>query len=406
MAYSFNPSARSGIYTGLESWLNERSETYADEITRLAVYKNELGDIEGSKRLYEEINESGRYQIRVDLGIEEYSSIFSYTHRDINYEGKWQFIADKWAPTPRLGYSCAVNEDGTTVAFGAPTDSFNQFDDLDVWYKNKGDTKDGNLASNTWASTTNAGAVRVFDGRKYYQHNQVVEFTRFGNLDRNAHIVSGIEPDTYTDLNDVYHDFNFSRTEYTENEIPSEAGLAYIITPQIDAASDEVIGNIKDWLSRGDRTLVLVGNDPTWEENGRYSKSNDILNKILSKLNSKMRIHSARNQYESLPDCAERGKPNVTSAFLTTGQRSTNLSRSYNIYAKGVGDIRMHVPTVYKPSPTPTCVEESFSDIQSNEVKNIPFILNDRCNMPIQHDGDLRALHNRHHPLFTKKIQA
>ena len=394
LAYSFNPSARSGIYTGLESWLNERSETYADEITRLAAYKNEFGDIEGSKRLYEEINESGRYQIRVDLGIEEYSSIFSYTHRDINYEGKWQFIADKWAPTPRLGYSCAVNEDGTTIAFGAPTDSFNQFDDLDVWYKNKGDTKDGNLASNTWASTTNAGAVRVFDGRKYYQHNKVVEFTRFGNLDRNAHIVSGIEPDTYTDLNDVYHDFNFSRTEYTENEIPSEAGLAYIITPQIDAASDEVIGNIKDWLSRGDRTLVLVGNDPTWEENGRYSKSNDILNKILSKLNSKMRIHSARNQYESLPDCAERGKPNVTSAFLTTGQRSTNLSRSYNIYAKGVGDIRMHVPNVYKPSPTPTCVEESFSDIQSNEVKNIPFILNDRCNMPIQHDGDLRAQWN------------
>ena len=394
LAYTFNPSARSGIYTGLEGWLNDRSDFYQNEITLLGEYKEKFGNVEAAKRVYDEINESGRYQIRVDLGIEEYSKVFSYTYNDINYEGMWQFVADKWAPTSRLGYSCAVNEDGTTVAFGAPTDSFNQFDDLDVWYKNKGDTKDGNLASNTWASTTNAGAVRVFDGRKYHQHNKVVEFTRFGNLDRNAHIVSGIEPDSYTDLNDVYHDFNFSRTEYTDNEIPTEAGLAYIITPQIDSASDEVIGNIKDWLALGDRTLVLVGNDPTWEENGRYKKSNDILNKILSKLNSKMRIHSARNQYESLPDCAEQGKPNVTAAFLTNGQRSTNLSRSYNIYAKGVGDIRMHVPTVYKPSPTPTCVDETFSDIQSTEVKTVPFILNDRCNMPIQHNGDLRAQWN------------
>lgn len=394
LAYTFNPSARSGIYTGLEGWLNDRSDFYQNEITLLGEYKEKFGNVEAAKRVYDEINESGRYQIRVDLGIEEYSKVFSYTYNDINYEGMWQFVADKWAPTSRLGYSCAVNEDGTTVAFGAPTDSFNQFDDLDVWYKNKGDTKDGNLASNTWASTTNAGAVRVFDGRKYHQHNKVVEFTRFGNLDRNAHIVSGIEPDSYTDLNDVYHDFNFSRTEYTDNEIPKEAGLAYIITPQIDSASDEVIGNIKDWLALGDRTLVLVGNDPTWEENGRYKKSNDILNKILSKLNSKMRIHSARNQYESLPDCAEQGKPNVTAAFLTNGQRSTNLSRSYNIYAKGVGDIRMHVPTVYKPSPTPTCVDETFSDTQSTEVKTVPFILNDRCNMPIQHNGDLRAQWN------------
>jgi len=391
LAYSFNPSARSGIYTGLESWLNERSETYQDEISRLANYKKEAGNIQGAKRLYEEIDESGRYQIRIDLGIEEYSSIFAYTYNDIPYEGKWDFIHRKWAPTSRLGYSCAVNEDGSTVAFGAPTDSFNQFDDLDVWYKNEGDTKDNQLASNTWASTTNAGAVRVFDGRKYYQHNQVVEFTRFGNLDRNSHIVAGIEPDTYTDLNDVYHDYNFNRTAYTDNKIPQDAGLAYIITPQINAASDEVIDNIKNWLSLGDRTLVLVGNDPTWEENGRYKNSNDILNNILSKLNSKMRIHSARNEYESLPECTEQGKPNVTAAYKTRGQRSTNLVSSYNIYAKGVGDIRIHVPSVYKPSPTPVCVEESFTDTLSVETKETPFVLNSRCNMPIEHKGDLRA---------------
>tara|TARA_R110002051_G_scaffold316298_2_gene395784 strand:- start:1354 stop:7182 length:5829 start_codon:yes stop_codon:yes gene_type:complete len=398
LAYSFNPSARSGIYTGLESWLNDHSETYQDEIIRLAAYKKAAGNIQGAKRLYEEIDESGRYQIRVDLGIEEYSSTFSYTYNDIPYDGKWDFIARKWAPTSRLGYSCAVNEDGSTVAFGAPTDSFNQFDDLDVWYKNKGDTKDGELAPNTWASTTNAGAVRVFDGRKYYQHNSVVEFTRFGNLDRNAHIVSGIEPDTYTDLNDVYHDYNFSRTAYTDNNIPIDAGLAYIITPQIDSASDEVIDNIKDWLSLGDRTLVLVGNDPTWEENGRYKNSNDILNNILLRLNSKMRIQSARNEYESLPECTEQGKPNVTAAHKTRGQRSTNLVSSYNIYAKGVGDIRIHVPSVYKPSPTPTCVEESVADLpdglgseESLEPTSSPFVLNSICNMPIKHNGDLRA---------------
>ena len=73
----------------------------------------------------------------------------------------------------------------------------------------------------------------------------------------------------------------FRRTEFEEIEIPRDAGLAFIITPELDADSDEIIQNIKDWLALGDRTLVLVGNDPTYEENGVYKESNDIVNRVL-----------------------------------------------------------------------------------------------------------------------------
>ena len=74
------------------------------------------------------------------------------------------------------------------------------------------------------------------------------------------------------------------RRAFDDIEIPKDAGLAFIITPEIDAASDEIIDNIKTWLSYGDRTLVLVGNDPIWEDNGLYFESNQIINKILEKL--------------------------------------------------------------------------------------------------------------------------
>ena len=77
-----------------------------------------------------------------------------------------------------------------------------------------------------------------------------------------------------------------------------------------------MIDNIKDWLSLGDRTLVLVGNDPEFEENGKYRQSNDIVNKVLKKLDSRMRIYAARNEYESINYCADtvNSKYNVTLA--------------------------------------------------------------------------------------------
>lgn len=385
LAYKHDSLAIDSLYSGLENWLSSKGTQFTVEIDRLKSYQGEMSKTAAAKKLYNELSPSGKWQARVDLDINEYKKVFAYGYSSIPYQGGWKFIADEYAPISRLGYSTAVDSNGSDIAFGAPTDSFNEFDDLNVWYKNKGDTRDGLLPkTGLWASTTNAGAVRIFTGRDYYQHNKAVEFTRFGNLDRNAHTVNNVEPAHYSDLNNIFHGNgvpSFSRTEYSDNKIPNEAGLAFIITPQIDASSDEVIDNIKDWLSLGDRTLVLVGNDPVWEENGRYAESNKIVNKILEKLDSRMRIHPARNKYESLPSCAPEGKPNVASAYRTQGARSSSLMQfSGPLYAKGVGDIRIHIPDFgTKTSPC----EDGSSPATP--------VLNDKCNMWLQHNGDLRA---------------
>ena len=73
----------------------------------------------------------------------------------------------------------------------------------------------------------------------------------------------------------------------------------------------------------GDRTLVLVGNDPLWEENGLYRESNEILNNLLEKLGSRMRIKPADTEYESLQDCKTpdevvNDRWNVTKSFVPT----------------------------------------------------------------------------------------
>ena len=93
-----------------------------------------------------------------------------------------------------------------------------------------------------WASTTNTGAVRVFESRKYHPHSGVVEYYKFGNLHRslNPHL----ETSGTFDLSGIFNGVNrsFTRTAFTDISIPTDAGLAFIITPEVDAASDEIIG--------------------------------------------------------------------------------------------------------------------------------------------------------------------
>ena len=67
--------------------------------------------------------------------IQLYKKVYKYHHNDIPYIGTWGFIPQEFAGTSRLGYSSAVSESGDIVAFGAPTDSFNEFDDYNVWYR-------------------------------------------------------------------------------------------------------------------------------------------------------------------------------------------------------------------------------------------------------------------------------
>lgn len=359
---------------GLRAWLVNKG--YYDKVN---YYDSLLGSGESIAKeyTYYSLSKSDKFAIRIDKNfwngntINLYRNIYDYSYGDIAYTGTWKFIPQTYAGTSRLGFSSAVNENGDIVAFGAPTDSFNEFDDTNVWYNNQ----------NTWASYTNAGAVRVFESRKYFPHNKAVEFYKFGNLDRNAHpdlVASGC----YDELPNIFgtENIDFERTQFSQLEIPRDAGLAFIITPEIDAASDEIIQNIKDWLSLGDRTLVLVGNDPVWEDNGLYRNSNAIINKILEKLNSRMRLYPARNRYESLNDDVtqqqvESNRFNVTNSFVPEYAHSSYIP-AINLFAKGVADIKIDV-----------------SSLGLSGLNNIAPCddINDKCEMPIKNIGDMRA---------------
>lgn len=367
--YERSATEEKRLFDNLGNWLSYYS--LSSELDYLNEQTNLYGATSGQRITYHSLSEHNRWKFRSDNLFWNnnppaiYNKVYSY-HK-FSPTGTWGFIPAKFAPPPRLGWSTDVSANGDIAVFGAPTDSFNEFDDYNVWYR----------GHNTWASYVNAGAVRVFESKRYYPHNLAVEFYRFGNLDKNSHPgVAG-----YDDLKYIYEYNNipFRRMGFEENEIPQDAGLAFIITPEIDAASDEVIDNIKDWLALGNRTLVLVGNDPQFEENGKYRKSNAIINKILDKLDSRMRIQAARNEYESINynPSTLNDRYNVVPSKVPNYAHSTKVI-STNMYASGVGDIRIHLdgddinkPYFYTESP---CDD-----------------INDRCNIPLQHGGDLRS---------------
>ena len=390
LVYEHDSSEKTRMYNGLKDWLTSKNSDarFNSLLEKLDRFTIPHGSLTASKMIYAELTPSEKFDFRSDEiywsndTIKEYKRIYQYGYGNIPYQGTWQFIPSIFAGTSRLGYSTTVSEDGNIVAFGAPTDSFNEWDDTNVWYKDY----------NTWASYVNAGAVRLFESRNYHPHSGVVEFTKFGNLDRSINFNQ--YPERYDDLKMTFLNTStlegegqqasgsqaragaipFARTSFADVEVPTMAGTAFIITPEIDAASDEIIENIKDWMALGDRTLVLVGNDPVWEDNGRYEQSNEIINKILSKLDSRMRLHPARNKYESLADCTPSGRPNVLRSFVPWGSRGTDFQINSPIYAKGVADIRMHMPTEW-----PDIVHSPCDD------------LNTKCEIPLRHDGDLRA---------------
>ncbi len=378
LIYERDEKENARMYKGIRSWLDFNS--LVAESTRYDTLLAASGDLEVQKTIYHELTKGNKFLLRSDKNfwgktpINLYKKIFKYDYSDIPYTGTWGFIPQEVAGTSRLGYSTAVGEDGDIVAFGAPTDSFNEFDDYNVYYRSE----------DTWASYMQAGAVRVFESRKYYPHSGAVEFTRFGNLDRSVH-GSGDNQQFYDQMGLYFKPDNvsFERLPFSEIEIPQSAGLAFIITPEIDAASDEIIDNIKSWLALGDRTLVLVGNDPIWEDDGLYFDSNEIVNKVLQKLGSRMRLVPARNEYESLVGGVAESdynndKYNVTKAFIPDYIHDTHLTNN-NMFASGVADIRIDISDLE--------LEDLLLHSPCDKI-------NTRCEHTIQHMGDLRAQWN------------
>ena len=385
--YEKDADEQSRVYSSLSGWLVTESKN--STISHFHKISLESGVKKAQESAYDFMTASERMRFRIDIDSKPYKLSYKYGYGNIKYVGTNQFLPEEFAPTSRLGWSTSVSDDGSSVGFGAPTDSFNEFEDVNVWAE----------SIDSWASYQNAGAVRMFEARKTFDHSSVIEFGRFGNLDRSTHPTErskgyydqmGLYFNLDTPLDERLENLTFRRTDFSEIEIPRDAGLAFIITPEIDAASDEIIENIKNWLVLGDRNLVLVGNDPTWEENGLYSDSNDVINKILEKLGSRMRITAAKNKEMSLQGCVSEqdkldNKYNITKSKQpahTTG--STSLRG--NFYAKGVGDIRINIERDGYAN------FKSYMDCPEGEdCEGGRFIVNDKCEFPLMNSGDLRA---------------
>lgn len=321
--------------------------------------------------LYKELNASGRFDLRQKYSIPYYKLIHQYTTDDIlsHPSFTWDFLYKTFMPNSRLGYSVDTNEDGSLVVAGAPTDSLGANDSSNIWWL---PSKPQNI--NNWRNYVNAGAVRVLESRDYYPHSKVVEYGIFGNKHR---AISNPQDELFYELFDTSFVNEFVRTPFSETEIPQDAGVLFITTPEINALSDEIINNIKEWLSLGDRNLVLVGDDPSWESSGTYRQSNAIINTLLSKLDSRMRLHSAKSKEESLSSFEAVG--NVIASFVPKETVNTYIS-NVSLNGSGVADIRLYYPDIDVKFP------EKYN-CYTEEYKN----LNDRCRLPITHNGDLRA---------------
>ena len=367
---------------------------------RYTELNSSLGSNVANQTVYDELSASGKLQLVKDENIEQYKLTKTFTYGDFQPAGRWNWLYSKFVPTSRLGYSVAVNEDGSMFAAGAPTDSVlhEEFNDFNLWWRPAA------THSHHWYSSVNAGSVRVFESREYYPHNnKVVEFTKFGNFHRTINFENN---ETLFDHMTALYAANgktFTRLPEDEVDIPNDAGLAFIISPEIDALSDEILDNIQNWLALGDRHLVIVGDDPVYEEDGLYAETNDIVNDLLSKLDSRMRIYEASGDYAALMgsnrqdgQAFSKNDTNITTAFVPKGTTSA-VSARVDLYGSGVGNIKLFYPGA---NQSYTC-EEVKDDFFSPELDAILGKerlsyqdINSNCNIPIRHQGDMRSQWN------------
>lgn len=361
---------------------------------------------------YYKMSESLKFTFSEEYNIKPYGLIKTISYDDLyRYTGgSWAKLYNKYIPTPRMGFSVDTNEDGSLVAIGCPTDSLGERDASITWFRYS--ASEGDLQPWQWHNYANAGAVRLLESRDYYPHDRkVVEYYKFGNL----HELQSDPEDANFYEEALFQMFNsrgleYSRTSFSEDKkIPEDAGMAMIITPSIDAASDEIINNIREWLALGDRNLVLVGNDPKWEANGIYEESNRIINYILGELDIKLRIYAARNTYDALID-----DTNIyfnAQASFVPAKTTRAIGSPAKLHGFGAGDIRFYDPgksDIYNcqlPPGTRVTVDGEVTTDTSDPFAVLEQIdnpddqiriktyreLHNRCELPIAHEGDLRA---------------
>jgi len=398
-----NSSQESQFYNRFVTWLRSTNDTSYGEIYQAqqtfnnlpAATTNEIFK-ENAKNVFgNSLSPSGRYTFR--LHDNRFSSKFSlrqtYSYGDAGVSHNWGWLANDHMPTSRIGYSVDVSDDGTTIVVGCPTDSLGARDEGVFWYKPGIGWR---TSSTQWFSNVNAGAVRVLEGRKYYPHDTAMQYGIFGNLHRTLSNAEKDDP-LFNHYSSCFR--NYVESEFTDPEIPNNVGTLMIITPEIDSLSEEVIQNIKDWLALGDRHLVLVGDDPIYEKNedgmpGAYNASNKIINRLLAKLDSRMRIHPARNRYESLIDQSTGLYKNIVPSFVPSKTTPSFLNPG-KMRASGVADIRLHDTSVNDryscdPGKREYGILAGLDLLPQIEEEGYP-ALHSKCNPPIVHEGDLRA---------------
>ena len=390
------------------SWINRIGPDYKplpgmpngyiyDTYLRYNELNQEFGSIVANQTIYDELSASGKFQLVKDENIEQYKLTKTFTYADFAPEGQWQWLYSKFVPTSRLGYSVAVNEDGSMFAAGAPTDSIlhEEFNSYDLWWR------PSDVYGHQWYSSVNAGSVRVFESREYYPHNnKVVEFTKFGNLHRAVNSYGNEALFDHMTALYANNGLTFERLPEDEVDIPNDAGLAFIISPELDALSDEILDNIQNWLGLGDRHLVIVADDPVFESDGLYAATNDIVNNILSKLDSRMRVYEASGDYAALVGSTRRdgqayskNDPNITPAFVPPGT-TDSVGQGFDLYGSGVGHIKLFYPGAEDSYECGEVKDIFFSpelDAILGEEKLTYQDINGHCNIPIRHQGDIRS---------------
>lgn len=374
-----------------------------------------------ANEVYNNLSPSGQYTFRTHFNsiYYNYFMVKEITSDSINPPHTWSWLTSKYHANPRLGYSVDINEDGTLVAIGSPTDGLGPTDDGILWYKPGPKQYD----PTQWFSKVNSGSVRVLQARRYYSHSKVMQYGAWGNLNRTielskhmkANNVDAIQADSdigkyfnhfetiYSNMTNALGNIQYIETGFEDPEIPQDVGALFIITPEIDRLSKEYIDNIKNWLALGDRNLVLVGDDPIWEtdENGNgnaYYKSNVLINRLLESLDSRMRLHPAANRYESMIDQDTGLYYNNIPSFRPDKTTHTYIMDG-NMRASGVADIRLHEEGMYRgydcSKPKKDTILQGLEGIEAQAAAEgeteTYFDLHDRCNHVIKHEGDLRA---------------
>ena len=132
--FEYDSSVKDKMYNKVYSWItnDDNNVRLLDEINKFNAIEQASGNKAAKETIYNELTPTDKFQLRKDNKIEEYKPIYQYSYDDVQALGTWGFIKERAVATSRLGWSTAVNEDGSIVAFGAPTDSLNELDAINL----------------------------------------------------------------------------------------------------------------------------------------------------------------------------------------------------------------------------------------------------------------------------------